>query len=211
MTTSASNIRCAVRVGETEVECRAIDAFLADRGLLDVTHFLPKDDDDLADALAQTRFDCVVFADFEALLSMIWKGDAELEQWKTLGIRVELAARPDGETGDWQTQARRMCASFDQWQARHGKRQVIAALILSVIALLAIAALLYIIPPPRPPALPEVGTAGASAAIPPAEPGAGGKVSRTPPRGNGAPTLAAGGKSENTTALLRNAERGKDA
>jgi len=147
MTTSVSNMRCAVRSGETETERRAIDAHLADRGVSHATHFLPKDDDDLADALAEERFDCVVFADFDALLSMIWKGDAEMQRWQTLGIRVELATAPDGEPESWQTLTRQMSISLDRWRARHRRRQVIAALVLSLIALLAVAALLYVIPP----------------------------------------------------------------
>jgi hypothetical protein len=147
MTTSVFNMRCAVRSGETETQRRAIDAHLADHGLSDATHFLPKDDDDLADALREKRFDCVVFADFDALLSMIWKGDAEMQRWRTLGIRVELATALGGEPEDWQALTRRMSASLDRWRARHRRRQVIAALVLSMIALLAVAALLYVIPP----------------------------------------------------------------
>ncbi len=147
MTTTVTNMRCAARSGETEAERRSIDKHLAERGLSDATHFLPKDDDDLADALREKRFDCVVFADFDALLSMIWKGEAQMTHWHEIGVRVELASAPDGEFGDWQALARRMCDSFDRWRARHRKRQVIAALILSVIALLAVAALLYVIPP----------------------------------------------------------------
>ncbi len=147
MTTSVSNIRCAVRSGETEAERRAIDAHLAERGLSDATRFLPKDDDDLADALREKQFDCVVFADFEALLSMIWKGEAEMGRWHTLGVRVELATALEGDGGDWPALARQMSASLDRWRARQHKRQVIAALILSVIALIAVAALLYVIPP----------------------------------------------------------------
>lgn len=147
MTTSVSDMRCAVRSGETETQRRAIDACLADRGLTGATHFLPKDDDDLADALAEKRFDCVVFADYDALLAMIWKGDADLEHWHALGICIELAVAPEGKPGDWQPITRQVSASLRRWRKRHRRRQVIAALILSMIALLAVATLLTLIPP----------------------------------------------------------------
>ena len=65
---------CAVRQPTTEQERRDLAAYLEAERLTDVVKFSATDDDDLDEALCAGRFERVVFAGLDALLTGIWNG-----------------------------------------------------------------------------------------------------------------------------------------
>lgn len=114
-----------------------------------VERFLPKDDDELNDALCVGRFDRVVFADLADLMEAVWKGEAQLERWAAAGVRIEVACPPTQEPDAWRNVIDATYDSLCRWRKRERRRQSIAAAILSAIALIAMGVLFFLIPPPR--------------------------------------------------------------
>lgn len=136
--------RCAVRQAETDAGRRAIAAHLSRNGLSGTVEFAPKDDDELDQALQAGRFDRAVFCDLDAALNMLWKEKAAFGQWRAAGVQVELADSSGGRGGDVMAQLVVIGESHSRWQRRQIRRQVIAAVILSTAALLALAGLLWL-------------------------------------------------------------------
>jgi hypothetical protein len=108
--------------------------------------FQPKDDDDLNRDLCAGRFRSVIFADLDSLLEMLWKDELDLERWQTAGARIDVVTPPIGPPEGWRELVREVQASLVRWKRRQRKRQIIAALILNAIALLAMAAIFGLIP-----------------------------------------------------------------
>ena len=142
-----ASIRCAVRGPENDSERAALKTCLEANAPTETIHFLPKDDDDLDAELCAGHFDRVIFPSFDALLSAIWEGDARIDRWKTLGVQIQIADS-DGTDPQHQLDAiQPIYASLKRWRAKRRRRQIIASLILSTIALIATAILLFLIPP----------------------------------------------------------------
>lgn len=143
----ARGVRCAVRGPENEAERAALTAWLDANGPRETVHFLPKDDDDLDADLCAGRFDCVLFPSVEALLLAIWEHHARLDRWAARGVRIEIA---DGRDSDHRIETiLEVHESLRRWRARRRRRQIIAGVILSAVALLAMGVLLFWIPPAR--------------------------------------------------------------
>ena len=140
--------RCAVRLPVGKADLISLDRYLEHLGLSDAARFLPKDDDDLDTAICAGRFDRVVFSSLDDLLTTIWNGDARIDQWREMGIKVDIAAG-DAANGTGFEHICEMYASLEQWRARRRRRQIIASVILSTVALLAMAVLFYLVPPAR--------------------------------------------------------------
>ena len=133
--------RCAVRKPSNGDEDRILSEFLRRYRASEVVEFAPKDDDDLDVALCSGRFDCVVFANLDAVLSAIWKGHARVDRWVEAGVRIELADLANGDPASSQPFVTAMYESLARWRKGQRRRQVIAAIVLSILALLAIAVL----------------------------------------------------------------------
>lgn len=112
------------------------------------TKFLPKDDDELNAGLCAGRFARVVFGSLDSLFEMIWKEQADLEQWRTAGVEIELASPPEGGT-QWRPLAANVYKSYSDWRSAQRRRQIVAAIILSAAALMAMAVLFSFIPPAK--------------------------------------------------------------
>lgn len=136
-----TNIRCAVRTGSGPSEARALDEILHRHAAWQVVRFAAKDEDELNAELCAGRFEIVVFATLDALLNAIWKGDADIAGWRAAGVRIELATPAPGG-GDWLAFVAATHRSLEIWRARQRRNQVIAASLLSVLALVAAAAIL---------------------------------------------------------------------
>jgi hypothetical protein len=141
--------RCAARVSHDASQSAALDAYLARTGSAGAERFLPKDDDDLNHALCERRFDRVVFADLDALLEAIWKGEAELDRWNEAGIQIDLVCPPTRDEDAWRPFASITYDSLVRWRKAQRRRQIVAGTILSAIALAAMAVLFCLIPPAR--------------------------------------------------------------
>ena len=147
--TGGMSTRYAVRAGENEAETRAIAAFLEARGREDVTHYLPKDDDDLTRDLCAGKYDVVVFAGLDALMAMTWKGEAEMERWREVGVEITFAESAVVERMDAADVMHRVGSSLEAWRQGRRRRQTVAAVLLSVIALVAAGVLMFLIPPAK--------------------------------------------------------------
>ncbi|MBN2563859.1 MAG: hypothetical protein JXQ75_23335 [Phycisphaerae bacterium] len=130
-------------------EQRALAAYLDEQHLSNVAEFAPKDDEDLDAELCAGRFDRVVFAGLDALLTAVWKGHARIDRWAAAGVRIELATQENEECSDWQSFVTKMYDSLARWRKAHRKRQIVAATLLSTLALIALAVLLFLTPPVR--------------------------------------------------------------
>ena len=138
--------RCAVRQAANEDEKRTLDEYLDRQHLGDVVEYSPGKDHELDAQLCSGRFERVIFAGLDALLIAIWKGGAHLDQWAEAGVRIELAV-PLGD--DPWTLIDRVYDSLTRWRDRQRRRQIIAATILSALALLAMCVLFFLVLPDR--------------------------------------------------------------
>jgi len=146
-TPASDAMRCAVRDTENAEQQAALDRRLAAHTEWHVQRFAPKDDDALNDALSVGRFDLALFADLDALLTTVWKGYGDLDRWWAAGVKIVLADPPDDAA--WLEHAMATLASYRQYGARRRRREIIAAIALSICALLALAALFYSVSPPE--------------------------------------------------------------
>lgn len=138
--------RCAACLPDSEADRRDLGQYLKDNGLADAAPFLTKDQDDLDVQICARNFDRVVFFDLTALLDMIWEHEPKIDQWVESGVRIELVRPEAGDSADWLTLAHTLHKSLGGWRKRHRRRQIIAAALLSLIALAAIATLLWVVP-----------------------------------------------------------------
>lgn len=110
-----------------------------------VAFFAPKDNDDLDRQLADGRFRRVVFAHFDDLLEMIWDEDADFSAWRARGVHIEFlenGALDEDRAG----MLLEICASLNRWRNVRRRRRIMAATILSFLAILALAILFYFNP-----------------------------------------------------------------
>lgn len=142
-------VRCAVRLAGDGESNRALADRLLRQGLSGAVRFASKDDDELDAQLCAGRFDRVVFPDLDALLEAVWNHHAHLDRWAAAGVRIDLAVPPGGEASDWRALIGSVYESLARHRRRLRRRQIAAALVLSVLALLAVAVLLWLIPPAR--------------------------------------------------------------
>lgn len=127
---------------------RAMDAYLATHPPGELTYFLPKDDDELNNALSEGRFQRVIFADWDALMEPIWKGEAKIDAWRRAGVRIDLVTPPIDDPAAWRGLLDRTYESLTAWRRQQARRQTIAAVILSTLALAALAILFNLLPSP---------------------------------------------------------------
>ena len=145
--TQASRGGWAVRSASNDEEERVLAAYLAQRDVPLVVEFAPKDDDTLNAELCAGRYERVVFAGLDALLTTVWKEHAQVDRWMAAGVRIELAAPPNDDHSDWQSYVTSMCDSLARWRRQQRRRQVITAVVLSALALIAMAVLFFVVPP----------------------------------------------------------------
>ncbi len=146
MSPTAGKTRCAACLPDSETDRRDLEQYLKDNGLTDAARFLPKDQDDLDVQICAGDFDRVVFLDLPDLLNMIWEHEPKIDQWVESGAGIELVRAKTDHYSDWLTLAHTVHDSLRGWRRRHRRRQIIAAVLLSLIALTSIAVLLWVVP-----------------------------------------------------------------
>ncbi|UCG33894.1 MAG: hypothetical protein JSU68_04505 [Phycisphaerales bacterium] len=77
---------------------------------------------------------CVVFTDVDDLLEEVWEGEVEIDRWLAKGVRVEFAR---GLGADASAHVESVLRSWRRWNRRRRRRHVVAAVVLSVMALVA--------------------------------------------------------------------------
>lgn len=137
----------AVRVPDDAANRQKITAYLQFQGLDSAKRFAEKDDDELNAAILAGDYKQVIFANLDELLITIWKGETQWDRWRSSGIEVILVNPPDA--ADWLSVVDAAYASLHGWRSIRRRRQIIAAVILSIIALAAMFVLFYWVPPPR--------------------------------------------------------------
>lgn len=142
-------IRCAARRAADPESDRRLRADLEVRRDWSTEYFLPKDDDEMNTALADGRFRHAAFLNFDALWEAVWKGEADLDAWEAAGVEIHLVEPPVANRDAWLDFVRQTYHSFKKWRTANRRRQVVAAVVLSVLALAAMAVLLSITPPVR--------------------------------------------------------------
>ena len=141
--------RIAVRRGENDAESAALTSYVGSASSDEVEYFESKDDADLNDALCSGRFDRAVFLDLNALLTTIWSGYGKIDRWKDAGVTLELVQPPDGDADAWRATVDATFASHSRWCTRQRRNQIVAACVLSALALAAAIVLLVLVPPSR--------------------------------------------------------------
>ncbi len=142
-------IRSAIRMASGPEQDEAISKYLTENASIGFERFLPKDDDELNAALCAGKYERAVFGDLDALMSAVWKGQAEWDRWKAAGVQIELIQPPVEAPTAWPAVVEAVYRSLAGWRARQRRRQIIAGFILSVLAIAAVAALFWSVPPPR--------------------------------------------------------------
>ncbi len=97
----APRTHCAVRSAANDDEARALNRYFNSHPSTGVVYFAPKDADALDDDLCAGRFQRVVFARLDALLTAIWTGHAHLDRWIAAGVQIELADPPSEAIPSW--------------------------------------------------------------------------------------------------------------
>jgi hypothetical protein len=138
--------RCAACLPSSEADRRDFERYLRENHLADAVRFLSKDRDDLDAQVTARDFDRVVFFDLQNLLTMMWDHEPKIDEWGASGVRIELVRPEINNSTDWLTLANIVHGSLGRWRKRHRRRRVIAAALLSLIALAAIATLLWTVP-----------------------------------------------------------------
>lgn len=138
--------RVAARLPDDAAKHQAIIDYLQSRGLDTAKRFAEKDDDDLNAAVISGEFERVIFTDLNDLLVTIWKGETKWDRWRSAGTEVILVNPP---AADWLSVVDTTYASLNAWRSVRRRRQTIAAVVLSIVALAAMAVLFYLLPPPR--------------------------------------------------------------
>jgi hypothetical protein len=142
--------RCAVRTASDRNEERVLAIWLEREKPTSVVEFAPRNDEDLDAELSSGRIPCVVFADLNALLTMVWKSQAHVNRWIDAGVRIEFAQPPqDGNLPQLPFLLVAVCDSHLRWRRAQRVRSIVAAVFLSVLALAAAALLLWIVPPSK--------------------------------------------------------------
>ena len=139
--------RCAVRKATNRDEERALARHLERERLTEVVRFSDTHDDELDAELCAGRFERVIFANLDALFAGIWNGHSRVDRWTEAGVQIELADRPVEDSLVLQELITHVHASLWRWRRQKRKQQIVAASILSALALIAMAVLFWLVPP----------------------------------------------------------------
>jgi hypothetical protein len=111
-----------------------VRALLQARGAELDTWYALRDLDELDQAVRAGLVTNVLFARPEDLLNGVWNEDLALDDWVSHGVHVEFATAPP-TAGSELTCAAWIAASWHGWNQRRRRRQRVAGVILSAIAL----------------------------------------------------------------------------
>ena len=142
-----SDLPCAVRLPACAAERPPLDDYLRANGLHHATRFAAKDDDELNDAVLAGKFQRVIFIDLGDLLQAIWAGHIQYDRWIAARVRIDIVRPPFPGPVEWPAYVERMSTSYRDFKARQRRRQIFAAVCMSLLALAAIAGLFAGLPP----------------------------------------------------------------
>jgi membrane protease YdiL (CAAX protease family) len=144
--TDRSTSPVAMRAGRDAAEKAGLQRWADRHADAAIKCFEVREDADLADALNAGHHAVVVFASLDAALDFIWSRNAGLHVMAARGVRVELASPPDSPV--WESALPAVQTSYIQWHQRSKQRKLIAGIVLSLLALIAVFILFHLLPPP---------------------------------------------------------------
>jgi hypothetical protein len=124
------------RAGE---QAAAMRAFLESRGVEDAAWYAPRDVDDVDRAVRSGAMRRVIFPGTRNLFDAIWDEEISFEQWLKAGASVDFVEKP---AGDAAACVAAMFTSWQHWRRVHRRRQTIAGVVLSMVAIAAAFAVL---------------------------------------------------------------------
>ena len=125
---------------EQDARATTVRAYLAQRGWEQARWFAARDVDEADDLVRGGSVCAVVFPAAGDALRALWDRTADLDGWSKRGVRIELVdspSAPDAALTD-------VVAQWAAWRHRTRRRQVIAGVILSLVAIGATFGLLYV-------------------------------------------------------------------
>lgn len=141
--------RWAMRLAPGAAGEQALAAYLQQHGMPRVAKFAPKDDDELNEALSTGRFERVIFPDLEELFEVVFGEHAHLDRWAAAKVRIEIANQDNDDSAEWRGLVLSAYQALSRRRRRERRDRIIAAIILSVLALASVTGLLWMIPPAR--------------------------------------------------------------
>jgi hypothetical protein len=127
--------------GPDDPAAARVRAYLEHNGLQAATWFTPRDLDDVDRRIQAGGVGRVLISNEGDLLGAIWDGRVDLEAWRRTSARIAFLEEPDGSVPAW---LETVSASWRTWRRRRSRQQVVACLVLSIVALLAACGLLFI-------------------------------------------------------------------
>lgn len=137
---TTSPIRWAICAISNGPDSDALRAMLSSLGADDAVWFRPRDVEDLDQAIRRGEFQAAVFVDVPALLTAIFDGFVDYEEWQRQGVRVEFLHKSDTNPAALLEFSR----TWSTWSARTRRRRTAASLILSIVAIAAATALVLL-------------------------------------------------------------------
>ncbi|MCK4340701.1 MAG: hypothetical protein KAY37_03125 [Phycisphaerae bacterium] len=119
----------------------AMEAFLTAQGLADAEWFAPRDVDEVDQAVCTGRVRRVVFPTETQLLEALWNNEIAFEHWLASDLRLEFVKMCEPTSA---AHVEAVFESWRRWQRRHRRRQFVAGIILSIVAIVAAFVLLLI-------------------------------------------------------------------
>lgn len=122
-------------------DAAAVAAFLQARDAATARWYAPRNLDEVDKAVRAGGVRQVVFARLDDVLEGMWDEEIMLEHWLAAGVRIELVESPE-PTAHAQVQV--VFESWHRWRRRHRRRQLVAGVTLSIVAMAAAFVLLYL-------------------------------------------------------------------
>lgn len=116
--------------------------YLQAAGLSEARWYAPRDVDELDAAVRAGAVRQVVFPALADLLEPIWNREIDFEAWLAAGTAIRFAHPPANDPAAY---AGALHASWQRWERARRRRQTVAAVVLSLLALAAAFVLVWIV------------------------------------------------------------------
>ncbi len=112
------------------------EAAVGTRGIADPVWLAPKDVDDVDEKVRASEVGSVGFEDVGCLMRAVWDEEIHLERWFDAGVKIWFVEPPNDADAATVETVRQVHDSWRAWRAGQRRRQTIAGVILSAIALI---------------------------------------------------------------------------
>jgi hypothetical protein len=134
MNTPARSQGVAVVCDRHSEHAALVEEYLREQGVADAEWYLPRDVDEVDQALRAGQVRHVIFPTLDDFLAALWDEPLTLENWLAPSVSIELA-RPSGPTDA--ARAAALIASWRSYRERRRRAQAVAGVLLSAVAVAA--------------------------------------------------------------------------